>query len=475
MSFVDDIVDAVIDAFNGAPSTWRERLQANIFLVSPEGNEFTAKWTGSPRSTPKKLGILRMPKVKGDVVQDMEVGSSLYSITFYFDGDNNDTESNAFFAACRERGTWAVTHPVHGYLDLQLISVESIDTPVEDGNITTLNTEWIEPIDPETLQTGRQAAGIIDTQIDVLNVSAAQQFANNILATSEGFKSAIEATTDGIGRVVDLFLNPLFTTVDALDVAVAAIQNGITDTYNATVLQVESLAGQIQNLIELPLWGGDSLNRRLDAYTNLSDSLTDLFPSRSARTVQDTAGRVEKRNAIATVELALASTIASIAKTIITSRISPIGVGTQRVTQANRTIPVVSTKTGVLVSKTQAIQAAIDFVETFNAIIEAAETAADVFYDAEVDKQYESFRESYADAATVVHSCVTYLLTQAFNLTVERRFTIQTPRAPIEIVVSEYGNLGKDDSFLDFFLASNDLHGKDILLLPAGKEIVLYG
>lgn len=460
MGLFGDVVDSLVDAFLGGPANWRDRVAGEIVLLSPEGNEFNGKWRGSPRNMPKKLGILRHPKIKGDIVQDLEVGSAIYPITFYFDGDNNDTEGAAFFHACKETGLWEITHPVHGFLGLQLVSVEQVDDPVESGGITTFNTEWIEPIDPLELKTARELKGIIDGKINDLNVSAAQQFADDILATSKSLRGSIEATTDGIGRVSDLVLGPLFTTVDALDNAVDAIQNGITDTHNATVLQARSLAGQIQNLITLPLFANNELESRLDIYSDLVSALSLQLPGENERAVRDTASNEEKINTIATTELALTAGVAAAAKIVTTAAVTPRGLGPDAV--------------GALATRAQSITAAINLIGFFNGIIDSIETAGDEYSDLTIDKQYYSFSQSYTDAALLVYLSVEYLLTVALELSIERRFTTDRPRAPIEITITEYGDLGENDSNFDLFVRSNELQGKDIVLLPRGREVVIY-
>jgi hypothetical protein len=58
---------------------------------------------------------------------------------------------------------------------------------------------------------------------------------------------------------------------------------------------------------------------------------------------------------------------------------------------------------------------------------------------------------------------------------VEKRFKLSLPRAPIEIVITEYGSLGENDAYLDEFISANDLSSYEILMLPAGREVVTYG
>jgi len=460
MGILGDTWDSIVAAFNGGPANWRERLAGEISLISPEGNEFTADWRGNSRSMAKKLGVLKHPKIKGDIVQDMNVSSWLYPISFFFAGENNDTEANRFGAACTERGTWDITHPVDGFHTLQLVSVTRNDNPVESGGVTEFNTEWIEPIDPLSLKTGREMKGIIDSKVDDLNVSAAQQFANSILATSEGLKDAIKNTTDGIARVSDLLLSPLFTTVDALDNAENAIQQGMTDTYQATIFQVESLAGQVQNLIELPVFSGNGLGNRMVPYADLAAAFLAMRPGESDRTVRNTASDDEKVNAIATLELGLAAVVASIGRIISTLSIVPRGAG--------------PADTGALATRPQAIQTIIDIQALHDSIIEGIEAAADEYNDRLIDSQYYAFLLSYSDISSLLGLAIEYLLSATEQLAIERRYTLDRPRAPIEIAISEYGSLGADDANLDMFIRSNDLHGPDIMLLLAGREVVLY-
>jgi len=460
MAIVDSVVNAVKDAFFGGPQTWRERLQGQITLVSPDGNQFTAKWIGDNTTLPKKIGQLSPPKVKGDLAQDLGNKSELYSTTFYFTGDNNDTEALAFMAATKEKGTWEITHPVHGFHTFQLISVTKNDQPVENGGITEITADWFEPIDPLELKTARELAGIIDGKANDLNITAAQQFANNLLTASETLRSSIEQTTTGIQRVTDLALGPLFTSVDALDNAVNSIQQGITDTNNATVLQVNALAGQIQNLINLPLFANSKLEDRITAYSQTIAGLSQQLPGGDDSLLSDTASSDAKKNSIATLELGLTAALGSLANIVTTTAISPNGLGPD--------------DSGALATKAQAIQAIEDLTTQFNDTVDALDGAMDLFDTEDIDKQYFSQSEAYNDLALLMYLATEYLLSIIFDLALERRFTLDRPRTPIEVVITEYGSTGENDLFLDLFIYSNNLIGKEIVLLPRGKEVVVY-
>jgi len=88
----------------------------------------------------------------------------------------------------------------------------------------------------------------------------------------------------------------------------------------------------------------------------------------------------------------------------------------------------------------------------------------------DIDKQFISQSVGYSTVQNLYALTMQYLLSQFFNLKTEKRFTLKNKRSPLEITVTEYGTL--DD--YDLFIESNELTGDEILILPAGKEIVIY-
>ncbi len=88
----------------------------------------------------------------------------------------------------------------------------------------------------------------------------------------------------------------------------------------------------------------------------------------------------------------------------------------------------------------------------------------------DIDKQFISQSVGYSTVQNLYALTMQYLLSQFFNLKTEKRFTLKNKRSPLEITVTEYGTL--DD--YDLFIESNQLTGDEILILPAGKEIVIY-
>jgi hypothetical protein len=440
-------LDKIREIFRGGPDNWEERLAGSIKFVSPDNNSFDAKWIGSPRSVDKKLAVFEYPKVKGSVVQDLDVTSNRYDITFFFDGDNNDKISNAFFAAMKQTGKWEVIHPIHGFLGLQPVTVTVNDEPINSGGVTEINSSWIEPIDSVTLETDREAKGIVDALNNDLNLNAAEQFAANVRTATDKLKGAIETTTNGIQNLTDFALDPVKSTTDSIDDAFNSVQQGIQQTLDATVFQPLQLAGQIQQLIQLPLYATSDVKARLKAYGELATSYFSLLPGSLNNTVPDSATTDEFRNTVVTTELALSATIGSLG--------------------------LIAT-TGSLDTRNEVIGVIEDIISLSTEITDQLDTVQKDFQILTIDRQYFSQTITFSTAQLLLSKAFRYLLLTLFDLKVEKRFVLGAPRAPIEITISEYGSLGENDVFFDLFLGSNNLLDNDILLLPPGKEVVVY-
>jgi len=429
--------------------TWINRLRPKIKLVSPDGNEFEAFWRESDREITKKLGVFDYPGVRGSVVQDLEASSDRYSIPFSFAGPDHDDEAFRFMLSCRERGQWSVTHPFEGFLGLQLVSITKVDRPIEAGNITNFTSEWIEPIDENTLQTASELAGLVGNQYNNLNIGSASQFANNIDVSNAALKFSVTQTVGKIINAVNKVLGPISELNDAVFSSQLAIQRGIQDTLFATVFKPLSLAGQIQNLIQGPSRSLQDIKSRLSAYGSLASEMFGLSPSRPT-----TAGK----NVVATQELALSAVIAANALISVTGPQKP-------------DVPVI----GGLQSRAQAVGFAVDLRDRFIEITDNLDLTQKLFEDEDIDYQYFSQSESFTDAFLLTTTAQRYFLLSAYNLNVEKRFRLRKPKTPLQIVGEEYGSFGDNaDELIDLFIYSNNLRDTEILFLPAGREVLVY-
>lgn len=413
---------------------WTDRLKPEISLTSPTGQQFAAYWAGDQRSIEKKIGVFDYPGIVGSVAQDLDTMSVRYPLTFFFEGPDHDLIANRFFTACRERGVWSIVHPVHGTVSLQLMTITEDVQPVNSGNITRVSSEWMEPIDPSVVTSTAQLSDAVGLQITGLQDLAATQFADVVsLATPAGitaFKNAIEKAV----AVVDAILSPMYSLSATVTSAVQSIKRGITSGLIADTLDVLGFAGQLWALVGLPGASGANTTDRISYYRAVISASTTVPPSTPT---------AEGLNAAAVHEIVNVAALAAIAAANADSNPE---------------------------SREQAIVYLEDTINAFSDMTASLDTMQALYAGNAIDVQYFSQSQSFNDSAIMIHTVAELLLRRSFDLAAARRFTLARYRAPVDIAAEKYGDL----DHLDFFISSNGLKGTDILLLPPGREVVVY-
>lgn len=418
--------------------SWQDRLRGSIRLVSPGGEVFTAKWSGNARSVEKKLGIFTYPKFNGAVIQDLGLAGTRYPLQLSFDGDDHDLESSRFFDAFSARGTWQVNHPTKGELTLQPVTASENIAPIESGSITVFDTEWLQPVPGVSVASTAQLAAAIRSQARVLEDTALAQLTTIASQQSVEEVNALKTATETTLSVYDKTVALLLETSGALAAKAAAVRRGISDTLSTTPLDLTVLGGQIQAVVRLPAQVSGDLLQTLKPFADFIDQVSVL---------PDEAADQTYLNTLAIRELFLTSANSAMAS---------------------------AGASGTLNTRAQALEASDLVALEFQTMTDALDGAQEQFEALRVDQQYFSQSTSFVASAQITADVTQYLLEASFDLAVEKRFTLNRERAPIEITITEYGGLGDDDSQFDLFITSNQLKGDDILLLPAGREVVIY-
>lgn len=416
---------------------WKDRLSPTIEMHAPDGTMFSAKWKGDPRRKEKKLGIFEFPHVNGNIVQDLGVNSTYYPLTIYFDGPDHDILASQFMEACDGKGPWQITHPVHGYIELQLIRAEEKADPVGSGNITEISTEWIEPINETTLTTTRQLAGIIDELFFEYSAITGGWYEDEVYFDTLGEQAACIDTAEAIAAKADTCLGDLATGNADVAAAWQEAKNALADAGDTSQEDFDPgvLAAGLRGVIQIPALGTADVDDRLSAYSDLMDEVIAELPT--------TDITHKGANAAATCETALDAILAASCRLVTTGTVS---------------------------TRAAAVEAAEALLEMLQRMTEALDEVQALFEELYVDRQYFAQTATYQEAVKLAATAVRYLLQSAFNLAIEKTFTLDEAKAPIQICVEEYGN----DDRLDEFIAWNDLHDTEILLLEAGRQVVVY-
>ncbi|MCK5127582.1 MAG: DNA circularization N-terminal domain-containing protein [candidate division Zixibacteria bacterium] len=417
--------------------TWQDRLQETIKLESPDGDIFEVEWSDNDRSIERKLGIFDPPGVDGTKVQDLGSKGALYPITLYFSGPDNDINAAKFIRATSQRGTWSVLHPVIGQLTLYLSTISEAIAPVESGNITEISTEWIEHTAEGADKSLAELKSDTGSQIDELNESAFDQFIDNVKQTTSKAIVALKTVVNKATTITTFALNALYSSDATLSSQIDSILRGVDNSLAADVIDLTVLAGQVQNLVQLPVLSTDDSSSRLTAYSNLVTGALDISISGDSE---------EQKNIVSTQELFIVSALGALGQIAVTSS---------------------------LTTRPQALGLIKAINTQFEAVTNGLDAVQETFDGVDIDLQYFSQSQSYSDTSMVIATGVAYLLSVSFDLLIEKVILISVPTSPLILSIQEYGENDIDANF-DLFIASNVLKNTEILLLPAGRTVVVY-
>lgn len=412
-------------------SSWQDRVNKTIKLKSPSGIVFEALWKGNKRTKEKKLGLFSYPKARGTMAQDLDVEGDKYPLTFYFEGPNHDITAQRCWNAFNERGTWEVAHPVRGNLTLQLVTATEDIQPVTGGNITEMDCDWIEVGIDNPAASVAQLEDDVRNQIDNTKAAAADQFGDKAKVNKPSLRARLKAGVLKVVAVVD----KIKSTIAGVMATVAAIRATVMGVITAGVMLVNSLASAVMSLILLPGQLINDTKTRFAYFNQILDTtfrdfdkdFNSLYGSGSANTA-------------AVVELVATTCVVGMAETLVDAEFS--------------------TREEALTYLELIEDAAMRATNGLDAIQK-------LYAEKFIDQQYFSQSNSFNDVAELLRRVRELILRRSFDLSAAKRITLRRDRAPIEIALTE----GVD---FDVFIASNALKGDEILLLPTGREVVVY-
>lgn len=420
--------------------SWENELKEEITFYSPDNHEFTALWRSNERSKEKKLGIYSPPSFQGDIVQDLGVKSTIYPLTVYFDGIFHHRDADDFFRAFEEKGQWEVVHPVRGSLVLQPISVKEVMDPVNNGSYTEFETQWIEPANIERL------VSPTNTLLELLNtiLNVADDMGTLLSQLRADVYSAINSASNALNKIsgsLDNFSEELRNTSviarDAFDSAKDAYDNAIAN-FGVDNSDTDDISAALILMALAPVDANADYESRKNIYSNLIETISELIPKTTT---------IDDYNKVICHEHGITLALMAAAKIVGTSEYK---------------------------SRTEVVATMNSITDFFNTAITNIDALQYLFYDLAITDQFYAQTQTYTTLINLYTLVFQYLIQQFYNLKTEKRFVLKKARVPFEITVTEYGSLGDNDENYDLFLNSNNLSGNDILILPAGREVIIY-
>ncbi len=418
--------------------SWLDRVRGNITLTSPDGDNFVGKWIGDTRESQKQLGIFTYPKVDKQIVQDLGISGISYPLTIAFDGEDNDLEGTRFFDALSARGPWLINHPTKGQLFLQPTSFKEIIAPVTSGTITMFQTSWIDVALPASIISVEQLSALVETQNNIVEAAALEQLETITDQSSVENIQALKSETEKQLSSYDETINTLTDFSDEVSAKVDGIKRSIDDTLSISPIDLTVLGGQIQALMRAPAAITGNVLQQLRVYQEFVNKVSDI------------SGNVPDQTNL---------NVTSIKEIFAIS--------------ANSSSNLISVRSEPETRET-AITSLNLITEQFIQITEAFDTVQLSYNDQLIENQYFSQSLSFVESSLMSAQTAAFLLSITFDLAIEKRFELKEDRAAIEIAITEYGSLGDNDANFDLFIDTNMLKGDEILMLPAGREVVVY-
>jgi len=254
-----------------------------------------------------------------------------------------------------------------------------------------------------------------------------------------GDREAALFTMRRISTMIETGLGDMVARDDKLSSEFHTALAGIEAETSASEPSLTVLAGYVQSAIRQPaLASGIEMDDRIEAFTTLSGNvlalLSDIEPGGYGRWV------------FRAVELTQCAIVTSLSRIVTTA------------TPASRS---------------HAIKTADDLLTEFSDIVDALDTAAAEFDDQVWDLRCFSQTSAYTVLSTLVSKCVAYLLRSAYDLKIEKRFTLARPTGVVALAIEHYPDVDIDVA-CDLLIKANELSGDDILLMASGREIVVY-
>lgn len=433
---------------------WEDRLRQAAY-TSPSGIRTLLTYENVGRSVDKKTSAFDFPDADGTLVQDLGNKGRRYPLRLFFNGADHDTDADAFELTLLERGPGVLEHPRYGRVDV----VPFGEIAQRDDLKTRAGQTVIEVVFWATIGTAYPAnqASAVDDALAALDefTEAAATALDEAIDTDtqveevtfrDQWKTFINGVSDNMQGLAD--------TQQSVAKEFGDIEASVMKGMDVLVGQPLTLAFQTMAMIGAPARAASLVSARLSAYGNLASS---IITGNTARIVSGNSGNPvvitptndsRASNELASRELFVQSAVAGSCASTMNAALDPEGEGGYS-------------------TRAEAITAAETMLDQFEQAVEWSDSNYAALDGRIVDTggAYQALQKAVALAAGA-------LVALAFNLKQERTVTITRPRSLVDFVAEYYGSV---DDNLDLFITTNKLTGSEILELPKGRKVVIYG
>lgn len=435
---------------------WQERLREAAYR-SPNGTRTVFLFQDVSRIVEKKTSAFDFPDADGTLIQDLGRKGRRYPLRLMFSGGDHDIEADAFELTLLEKGAGVLEHPRYGQVDV----VPFGEITQRDDLKTRANQTVIEVVFWDTIGTA-YPTGQVDAAtealvaVDEYQAAASQELEDTLEIGTQFEEVTFRDQWDGFLDNVQTALAEVAAASAEVEAEFNAINDSINRGLDVLVSEPLTLSFQTLALIKAPARAITQIEARLNAYGALSDSIVNGGSNRIGT------------GSTGSPQIILETNDSRAANELSSRRIFAQGAVAGSVTSTMLTVQANGYDT-----QPQAIAAAEQLLAQMAVVTDWADlnyraldgTGIDNLPVVDTGAGYQQLQEAVALAAGE-------LIRSSFNLKRERRIVLDRARSMFDFVGEFYGDI---DANLDFFINSNDLTGSEILELPKGRTVLVYG
>lgn len=403
---------------------WTDRIRQAAY-TPPSGTRFNFSYEDVGYSRTKKTTEFEFPDANGTFVQESGSTGRSYPLQCIFWGPECDREADAFDAALFERGTGKLDHPMYGTVDVVPTgTITRRDDLKSSANQVIIEVTFVATIGLSYPSSQSDPSNQVLASVTDFNQAQALEFSQNIGLNSTFSVSSFRGQFEFLlNQSVSDLRNIAKTTADILT-KFNLYYDSLTRGLSTLTSDPETLALQTAFLIQVPTEATSSpIATRLSTYSTLAAELTSE--------TTDTPQNFYTRDLFASLHV---------------------------------TGAILSTVYNNFETRASAISAAVFVLDLFEAVNKWKDNNIVVLGVFDTGAAYQQLQKAVALTAG-------YLVEISFTAKQERRIVLDRARTIVDLTAQLYGSV---DPYLDYFIASNDLSGSEILELPRGREIVYY-
>ena len=435
--------------FHGGTPGWQTRVRSPSFK-SASGTVIKFDFEDVSREIPLRRTPFEFPGVDGVYVQRLGRGALQYPLRCYFSGPTHDLEATAFEAALLEEGTGTLEHPFYGTIR-DVVAVGSItrrDDLKNAANQTIVEVTFWQTLRAVYPTNQQNPASEITAALEGFDVAAAQGFVDVTDLDSLTKQAGLMDSIRGFLREISGVLGTISDATASVNREFRDVESTINYSLDVFVGQPLLLAQQLVDLTTAPSRAVAGIEARLDGYGRLAD-----------RIMASAAGSPA------------AALLPSVVLGERTAEITNAFHGADLVAMAAVAGAVSSCVNTTFTLRTDALNAAQDVLDLFDAVVDWRDTVFGLFTSSGVPINQLDLGGAYQALLDAVSLIVGYLLQISFTLIPERSIVLDQPRTIVDLAAELYGAI---DDKLDELINTNNLTGDEILELPVGREIRYY-